>query len=140
LISERADCPRDEFQGGGGSAGKAGYMGKLMPKNKTQGEKVVLAYSGGLDTSIILKWLGDTYGCDVVTFTADIGQNEDLEPIKNKAVKLGIKKENIFLAKVGFSAFSINRQNHDHSSLQEVGAELGHFSLLHSSIGNIPKE
>ena len=40
-------------------------------------KKVVLAYSGGLDTSIILKWLGDTYGCDVVTFTADIGQNED---------------------------------------------------------------
>ncbi len=60
-------------------------------------KKVVLAYSGGLDTSIILKWLGDTYGCDVVTFTADIGQNEDLEPIKNKAVKLGIKKENIFV-------------------------------------------
>ncbi|MFR8441537.1 MAG: argininosuccinate synthase, partial [Campylobacter sp.] len=60
-------------------------------------KKVVLAYSGGLDTSIILKWLGDTYGCDVVTFTADIGQNEDLEPIKNKALKLGIKKENIFV-------------------------------------------
>ena len=60
-------------------------------------KKVVLAYSGGLDTSIILKWLSDTYGCDVVTFTADIGQNEDLEPIKNKALKLGIKKENIFV-------------------------------------------
>ena len=60
-------------------------------------KKVVLAYSGGLDTSIILKWLGDTYGCDVATFTADIGQNEDLEPIRNKALKLGIKKENIFV-------------------------------------------
>lgn len=59
-------------------------------------KKVVLAYSGGLDTSIILKWLGDTYGCEVVTFTADIGQNEDLKPIKEKALKLGIKEENIF--------------------------------------------
>lgn len=59
-------------------------------------EKVVLAYSGGLDTSIILKWLGDTYGCEVVTFTADIGQNEDLAPVKEKALKLGIKEENIF--------------------------------------------
>ncbi|QKF64599.1 argininosuccinate synthase [Campylobacter corcagiensis] len=59
-------------------------------------KKVVLAYSGGLDTSIILKWLGDTYGCEVVTFTADIGQNEDLKPVKEKALKLGIKEENIF--------------------------------------------
>ena len=59
-------------------------------------KKVVLAYSGGLDTSIILKWLGDNYGCEVVTFTADIGQNEDLAPIKEKALKLGIKKDNIF--------------------------------------------
>ncbi|NLY03556.1 MAG: argininosuccinate synthase [Campylobacter sp.] len=58
--------------------------------------KVVLAYSGGLDTSIILKWLGDTYGCEVVTFTADIGQNEDLAPVKDKAIKLGIKEKNIF--------------------------------------------
>ncbi|CZE49455.1 argininosuccinate synthase [Campylobacter geochelonis] len=60
-------------------------------------KKVVLAYSGGLDTSIILKWLGDNYGCEVVTFTADIGQNEDLAPVKDKAIKLGIKPENIFI-------------------------------------------
>ncbi|PSM52693.1 argininosuccinate synthase [Campylobacter blaseri] len=60
-------------------------------------KKVVLAYSGGLDTSIILKWLGDEYGCEVVTFTADIGQNEDLAPIKEKALKLGIKEKNIFI-------------------------------------------
>ena len=59
-------------------------------------KKVVLAYSGGLDTSVILKWLEDNYKCEVVTFTADIGQNEDLKPIKEKALKLGIKKENIF--------------------------------------------
>ena len=60
-------------------------------------KKVVLAYSGGLDTSIILKWLGDNYGCEVLTFTADIGQNEDLAPVREKALKLGIKAENIFI-------------------------------------------
>lgn len=59
--------------------------------------KVVLAYSGGLDTSVILKWLGDQYGCEVVTFTADIGQGEELEAAKNKALSLGIKPENIFI-------------------------------------------
>jgi argininosuccinate synthase len=59
--------------------------------------KVVLAYSGGLDTSIILKWLQDEYQCEVVTFTADIGQGEEIEPARAKAVKLGIKPENIFI-------------------------------------------
>lgn len=60
-------------------------------------KKVVLAYSGGLDTSVILKWLGDTYNCEVVTFTADIGQGEEVEPARAKAQKLGIKAENIFI-------------------------------------------
>lgn len=60
-------------------------------------KKVVLAYSGGLDTSIILKWLGDTYGYEVVTFTADIGQGEELDPARKKALSLGIKEENIFI-------------------------------------------
>ena len=60
-------------------------------------KKVVLAYSGGLDTSIILKWLQQTYGCEVVTFTADLGQGEELEPARQKAVLLGIKPENIFI-------------------------------------------
>jgi argininosuccinate synthase len=60
-------------------------------------KKVVLAYSGGLDTSIILKWLQTTYGCEVVTFTADLGQGEDLEPARQKALMLGIKPENIFI-------------------------------------------
>jgi argininosuccinate synthase len=60
-------------------------------------KKVVLAYSGGLDTSIILKWLQTTYGCEVVTFTADLGQGEELEPARNKALLLGIKPENIFI-------------------------------------------
>ena len=60
-------------------------------------KKVVLAYSGGLDTSIILKWLEQTYGCEVVTFTADLGQGEELEPARQKALMLGIKHENIFI-------------------------------------------
>jgi argininosuccinate synthase len=55
-------------------------------------KKVVLAYSGGLDTSIILKWLQETYGCEVVTFTADLGQGEELEPARKKAELLGIKE------------------------------------------------
>ena len=54
--------------------------------------KVVLAYSGGLDTSIILKWLEDTYDCEVVTFTADIGQGEEVEPARAKAKAMGIKE------------------------------------------------
>ena len=60
-------------------------------------KKVVLAYSGGLDTSIILKWLQTTYGCEVVTFTADLGQGDELEPARKKAELLGIKPENIFI-------------------------------------------
>ncbi len=58
----------------------------------TQVKKVVLAYSGGLDTSVILKWLQDTYGCEVVTFTADIGQGEELAPARRKAKLLGVKQ------------------------------------------------
>src|ERR1700676_1791125 len=60
-------------------------------------KKVVLAYSGGLDTSIILKCLQTTYGCEVVTFTADLGQGEKLEPARQKALLLGIKPEHIFI-------------------------------------------
>jgi len=63
-------------------------------------KKVVLAYSGGLDTSIILKWLQTTYGCEVVTFTADLGQGEELGPARDKALLLGIKPENIFIEDV----------------------------------------
>ena len=61
-----------------------------MSKNKVN--KVVLAYSGGLDTSVILKWLEDEYGCEVVTFTADIGQGEEVEPARAKAQAMGIKE------------------------------------------------
>jgi len=64
---------------------------------KKEVKKVVLAYSGGLDTSVILKWLQDEYNCEVVTFTADLGQGEELEPARIKALSLGIKPENIFI-------------------------------------------
>ena len=64
---------------------------------KREVKKVVLAYSGGLDTSVILKWLQDEYKCEVVTFTADIGQGEEVEPARVKALSLGIKPENIFI-------------------------------------------
>jgi len=64
---------------------------------KKEVKKVVLAYSGGLDTSVILKWLQDEYNCEVVTFTADIGQGEEVEPARAKALALGIKPENIFI-------------------------------------------
>jgi argininosuccinate synthase len=63
-------------------------------------KKVVLAYSGGLDTSVILKWLQTEYGCEVVTFTADLGQGEELTPARDKALLLGIKPENIFIEDV----------------------------------------
>jgi argininosuccinate synthase len=61
-------------------------------KKTSKPKKVVLAYSGGLDTSVILKWLQDTYGCEVITFTADIGQGEELEPARAKAKQMGVKK------------------------------------------------
>ena len=63
-------------------------------------KKVVLAYSGGLDTSVILKWLQTEYGAEVVTFTADLGQGEEIEPARQKALNLGIKAENIFIEDV----------------------------------------
>src|SRR5213594_1403504 len=71
-----------------------------MPQDeakKPEVKKVVLAYSGGLDTSIILKWLQTSYRGEVVTFTADLGQAEELEPAREKALLLGIKPENIFI-------------------------------------------
>ncbi len=66
-----------------------------MAKRKIK--KAVLAYSGGLDTSIILNWLQDEYECEVVTFTADLGQGEEVEPARQKALDMGIKPENIFI-------------------------------------------
>jgi len=65
--------------------------------SKKEVKKVVLAYSGGLDTSIILKWLQDVYNAEVITFTADLGQGEEVEPARIKALSCGIKPENIFI-------------------------------------------
>ena len=74
-------------------------MSKVTSKKTSaaQPKKVVLAYSDGLDTSVILKWLQDEYQCEVVTFTADLGQGEEVEPARAKALKMGIKPENIFI-------------------------------------------
>ena len=63
-------------------------------------KKVVLAYSGGLDTSIILKWLQDEYDAEVITFTADLGQGEEVEPARAKAISCGIKPENVYILDV----------------------------------------
>ena len=70
-------------------------IGYLMAKKDIK--KVVLAYSGGLDTSIILKWLQDEYNAEVITFTADLGQGEEVEPARKKAIDCGIKPENVFI-------------------------------------------
>ena len=69
----------------------------MSKANSAPVKKVVLAYSGGLDTSIILKWLQTEYNAEVVTFTADLGQGEELGPAREKALKMGIKPENIFI-------------------------------------------
>src|SRR5664279_4217818 len=71
------------------------FGASLMTKRDIK--KVVLAYSGGLDTSVILKWLQTEYGAEVVTFTADLGQGGEIEPAREKAKLLGIKPENIFV-------------------------------------------
>ena len=67
-------------------------MRKIKKAHPSKVNKIVLAFSGGLDTSVILKWLQDTYQCEIVTFTADIGQGEEVEPARNKAKQLGIKE------------------------------------------------
>ena len=75
-----------------------GRVAGAKPRNAaSKPKRVVLAYSGGLDTSVILKWLQDEYACEVVTFTADIGQGGEVEPARKKALAMGIKKEHIFI-------------------------------------------
>ena len=71
-----------------------------MSSHKSKIKRVVLSYSGGLDTSIILKWLETEYGAEVFTFTADLGQGEELEPARRKAELLGVKPEHIFIEDV----------------------------------------
>jgi argininosuccinate synthase len=92
-------------------------------------KKVVLAYSGGLDTSIILKWLQTTYGCEVVTFTADLGQGGELAPAREKALRAGIKPENIFIEDVreefvGDYVFPMFRANAQYEGLYLLGTSI----------------
>jgi argininosuccinate synthase len=100
-----------------------------MSKSSNDVKKVVLAYSGGLDTSIILKWLQSTYGCEVVTFTADLGQGEELEPAQKKAELLGIKPENIFIEDlreefVRDYVFPMFRANAEYEGLYLLGTSI----------------
>ncbi len=119
-------------------------------------KKVVLAYSGGLDTSIILKWLEIEYGCEVVTFTADLGQGEELEPARKKASLLGVKPENIHIEDVReefvrdfvFPMFRANAQYEGlyllgtsiarpliSKRLVEIAAECGADAVAHGATG-----
>ena len=119
-------------------------------------KKVVLAYSGGLDTSIILKWLEIEYGCEVVTFTADLGQGEELEPARKKAELLGVKPENIHIEDVReefvrdfvFPMFRANAQYEGlyllgtsiarpliSKRLVEIAAECGADAIAHGATG-----
>ncbi len=122
----------------------------------TSPKKVVLAYSGGLDTSIILKWLEIEYGCEVVTFTADLGQGEELEPARTKAELLGVKPGNIFIedlreAFVRDFVFPMFRANAEYEGLYllgtsiarpliarrlvEIAAETGADAIAHGATG-----
>ncbi|NOR63856.1 MAG: argininosuccinate synthase [Rhodobacteraceae bacterium] len=119
-------------------------------------KKVVLAYSGGLDTSIILKWLETEYGCEVVTFTADLGQGEELEPARRKAELMGVKPENIHIEDVReefvrdfvFPMFRANAQYEGlyllgtsiarpliSKRLVEIAAECGADAVAHGATG-----
>ncbi|MBS0294947.1 MAG: argininosuccinate synthase [Proteobacteria bacterium] len=96
---------------------------------RRQIKKVVLAYSGGLDTSIILKWLQTEYGAEVVTFTADLGQGEELSPAREKALLLGIKPENIFIEDlreefVRDYVFPMFRANAEYEGLYLLGTSI----------------
>ena len=91
--------------------------------------RVVLAYSGGLDTSVILKWLQQTYQCEVVTFTADLGQGEELEPARRKAEQAGVKPEHIFIDDlreefVGNYVFPMMRANALYEGLYLLGTSI----------------
>ncbi|MCY7281568.1 MAG: argininosuccinate synthase, partial [Sphingomonas bacterium] len=94
-----------------------------------QVRRVVLAYSGGLDTSVILKWLQQTYACEVVTFTADLGQGEEIEPARAKAEAMGVRPEHIFIDDlreefVGDYVFPMMRANALYEGLYLLGTSI----------------
>ena len=107
-------------------------------------KKVVLAYSGGLDTSVILKWLQETYGCEVVTFTADLGQGEELEPARAKAELMGVKPEHIFIDDlreefVRDFVFPMMRANAQYEGLYLLGTSIAR-PLISKRLIEIAKE
>ena len=107
-------------------------------------KKVVLAYSGGLDTSIILKWLQTEYGCEVVTFTADLGQGEELEPARKKAELLGIAPENIYIEDIREEfvrdfVFPMFRANAVYVGLYLLGTSIAR-PLISKLLAEIPAE
>ncbi|MBV1703303.1 MAG: argininosuccinate synthase [Hyphomicrobiales bacterium] len=127
-----------------------------MSKPKSKVKRVVLAYSGGLDTSIILKWLQQTYGCEVVTFTADLGQGDELGPARDKAILLGVKPEHVFIEDlreefVRDFVFPMFRANAQYEGLYllgtsiarpliakrlvEIAAEVGADAVAHGATG-----
>ena len=125
-----------------------------MNTKKSEIKKVVLAYSGGLDTSIILKWLQETYDCEVVTFTADLGQGEELEPARTKAESMGVKEIYIedlkeeFVADYVFPMFRANALYEGEyllgtsiarpliaKRLVEIAAETGADAVSHGATG-----
>ncbi len=115
-----------------------------MSAVKQAPKKVVLAYSGGLDTSIILKWLQTEYGCEVVTFTADLGQGEELEPARKKAQLMGIKDENIFIEDVREEfvrdfVFPMFRANAQYEGLYLLGTSIAR-PLIAKRLVEIAKE
>tara|TARA_Y100000748_G_C15456060_1_gene472954 strand:+ start:12 stop:1262 length:1251 start_codon:yes stop_codon:yes gene_type:complete len=129
-------------------------MREKMNTKKSEIKKVVLAYSGGLDTSIILKWLQETYNCEVVTFTADLGQGEELEPARTKAESMGVKEIYIedlkeeFVADYVFPMFRANALYEGEyllgtsiarpliaKRLVEIAAETGADAISHGATG-----
>lgn len=115
-----------------------------MAAPKSAPKKVVLAYSGGLDTSIILKWLQTEYGCEVVTFTADLGQGEELEPARKKAQLMGIKPENIYIEDVREEfvrdfVFPMFRANAQYEGLYLLGTSIAR-PLIAKRLVEIAKE
>src|SRR6266404_4851997 len=106
--------------------------------------RVVLAYSGGLDTSIILKWLQTEYDAEVVTFTADLGQGEEVEPARAKAEMLGVKPENIFIEDLReefvrdfvFPMFRANTQYEgDYLLGTSIARQVGADAVCHGATG-----
>ena len=104
--------------------------------------KVVLAYSGGLDTSVILKWLQETYNCEVITFTADLGQGEDIEPARAKAEMLGIKQiyiEDLREEFVRDYVFPMFRANALYEGLYLLGTSIARPLIAKDKLKSQPK-